>query len=150
MDKDKIMTFSSSKTPKIFVSSVLKGLEEIRQQIHDWAKNNGYKAWISEKEIIQSELKSTKAPELEKVCIDNVDDSDLYIAIFHRGYGSSAEKHFANISFVDLELFEAFKESKPIKYYVLEPFDPESELQALFKIVRKLLPDSLTVCQTKG
>lgn len=107
------------------------------------AEEAGLAAWIFEE---VDELRGAPPQKSQKVCLDNIDASDLYVAVFHRGYGSSASNHLAGISLVDLEFFEAFREQKPIRVYVLEPFDPEPNLAALIQIVRSLVPDSIRIC----
>lgn len=107
------------------------------------AEKAGLAAWIFEE---VDELRGAPPQKSQKVCLDNVDASDLYVAVFHCGYGSSAENHLAGISLVDLEFFEAFREQKPIRVYVLEPFNPEPNLAALIQIVRSLVPDSIRIC----
>lgn len=130
----------------IFISSVYKGLEDLRQQMKDAAEEAGLNPWIFEK---VEELRKASPQESQRICLNNVDVSDLYVAVFHRGYGSSSANHLADISLVDLEFFEAFKEQKPIRVYILEPFDPEPNLSALVEIVRSLVPDSIRICPNK-
>src|SRR5437870_1240075 len=100
---------------KIFISSIYWGLEDVRQEIYDWARANGYEAWIFEKS--DPLLGQTPPANIERVCLSQVDESVLYIAIFHKRYGSTTKFHLANVSLVDLEFFEAFKEGKPILVY---------------------------------
>ena len=129
---------------KVFISSVYWGLENVRAQLYDWAKASGYEAWVFEKS--EPGLGKTTPQNIQRVCLQHVDSSALYIAILHQGYGTSAEFHLANVSLVDLEFFEAFKEGKPILVYILEPFTPVPELKMLLTVVSNLLPESITRC----
>jgi len=127
----------------VFISSVYRGLDDLRHRMKEAAEEAGLAAWIFEE---VDELRGAPPQKSQKVCLDNVDASDLYVAVFHRGYGSSAANHLAGISLVDLEFFEAFRKQKPIRVYVLEPFDPEPNLAALIQIVRSLVPDCIRIC----
>jgi Domain of unknown function (DUF4062) len=126
---------------KVFVSSVYWGLQDVREDIYKWASSNGYDAWVFEKS--DPLLGQTPPANIQRVCLRHVDESALYIAIFNKGYGSSAKSHLANVSLVDLEFFEAFKEGKPIRAYILEPFTPEPELAAFVEIVSAVIPGSV-------
>ncbi|MDO8142601.1 MAG: DUF4062 domain-containing protein [Candidatus Brocadiales bacterium] len=129
---------------KVFISSVYWGLQSVREQLYDWAKASGYEAWVFEKS--EPDLGKTSPQNIQRVCLQHVDNSSLYVAIFHEGYGSSAEFHLANVSLVDLEFFEAFKEGKPMLVYILEPFTPVPELKMLLTVVSSLLPESIIRC----
>lgn len=132
---------------KVFISSVFKGLSDVREKIYNWASKNGYDAWVFEES--DPLLGKTPPVNIERVCLHHVDDSALYIVIFHTGYGSSAKFHLANISLVDIEFFEAFKEGKPIYVYILKPFTPVRELEVFVEIVKTLLPNSVKSCENE-
>lgn len=134
-------------TRKIFVSSVYWGLQDVREDIYNWARANGIETWVFEKS--DPKLGDTPPANIERVCLRHVDDAGLFVGIFHKGYGSSAKFHLANVSLVDIEFFEAFKEHKPMFLYILEPFTPEPELAAFLEIVSTLVPGSVRTCQTK-
>ncbi|MFQ5685599.1 MAG: DUF4062 domain-containing protein [Candidatus Scalindua sp.] len=70
---------------KVFISSVYWGLQDVREQLYEWANASGYEAWVFEKS--EPDLGQTSPHNIKRVCINNVDNSDLYIAIFHKGYG---------------------------------------------------------------
>lgn len=140
---------SEQEKPKIFISSAWSGLKDIRADLYEWANVQGYEAWLFEKAREEAEWRKLKAPETEKLCLDEVSRADLYIGIFHKVYGSSAQQHFGTISFVDAEFFEAFKSGVPMRLFILEPFDPQEELQQLLQIVRSLRPNSIIVCATE-
>lgn len=131
---------------RVFISSVYHGLHEIRQRMKEAAESVGVRAWIFEE---VDDLRGVPPQKSQRICLDNVDASDLYVAIFHQGYGSSAANHLGGISLVDLEFFEAFKNQKPIRVYMLEPFNPEPNLAALIQIVRSLVPDSISICSNE-
>lgn len=134
---------------KIFISSVYHGLEDIRCKLYFWAKHAGYEAWLFEKVRLISEWENEERPTIQTIFIEEVKTSDLYIGIFSHRYGGSGEQHYSKISYTDLEFFEAFRQNKPIKCYILEPFNPETELKMLLEIIRVLVPGSLTTCKTE-
>jgi tetratricopeptide (TPR) repeat protein len=136
--------------PRVFISSVWRGLGDVRTRIYEWAIDAGYEPWLFEKAKPQAAWAALKAPEIEAICLDNVASADLYVGIFHTGYGSSATYHFAHVSFVDLEFFEALDAGVPMRLYVLEPFTPEPELRLLIQVIRTLLPNSIKSCQTEA
>lgn len=130
---------------KIFISSAYSGLGQIRAELQEWAEEQGYETWLFEKAKTEEQWQKLKAPETEKICLEEVSNSNLYIGIFHKAYGSSASRHLATVSFIDTEFFEAFKSGVPMRLYILETFEPQEELKQLLQIVRSLLPNSIVV-----
>src|SRR5574337_1507519 len=114
-----------SHRPKIFVSSVHGDFQKVREAIATWAGDSGYDAWVFEKQGTLSHWAGMPASDVERVCLDAVDEANLCIGLFCGSYGSTAQKHLAGISFVEIELFEAFKEGKPIRCYVLDSADAD-------------------------
>lgn len=103
----------SPERSQIFLSSVHDDFQEIRQSIAAWARANGHDLWLFEEKGTDIQWAATPVAEVERICLEAVDKADLFLGLFHRSYGSTAQKHSAGISFVELELFEAFKEGKP-------------------------------------
>lgn len=127
----------------IFLSSARANevLVEVRNELGQWACDNGVDLWRFD------DIRTPKAYWDKKgvagtaaACLQKVDDCDLYIAIFHGAYGSSRNLHAASVALTDLEFFEAVSEGKKIRYYIIEPHEPEGELRALLTMVRAVAP----------
>lgn len=134
---------------KVFLSSVYFGLEDLREELYLWGKKEGYDIWIFELVKTEDEWLKVKAPSTQAILIQEVREADFYIAIFNGRYGESRNHHYSDVSYTDLEFFEAFKNDKPIKCYCLEPFEPEYRLKTLLKIVENLIPNALSRYQSK-
>lgn len=134
--------------PRLFISSAYHGLDAVRDGLRSWAEVAGYEAFLFERARKADEWNQLTPAGREQICLGEVDKADLFVGIFHRAYGSSKALHEATVAFTDLEFFEAFRRGIPLKLYILEPFDPEPELQSLLEIIRTVRPNSLVTCRT--
>src|SRR5574341_2485454 len=97
---------------KVFLSSRIVGLSEIRLQIFEWAKKEGHYVWVAEKCSPVDE--TTPYQQVETLCLKEVRDSDLVLCILHEGYGDTWKYDPADISLLELEIFQAVLAKKPI------------------------------------
>ena len=72
---------------RVFISSVYHGLVGLRQRMKKEAEDAGLVAWIFEE---VNELCEAPPQKSQKVCLDNINASNLYVAVFHRGWCFSA------------------------------------------------------------
>ena len=129
----------------IFLSSARSNviLAEVRDEIGQWAQDAGVDLWRFDDPRTPKEYWD-KA----RICRlggrmppgGRLLNCDLYIAIFHGAYGGSRNAHAASVASTDLEIFEATSEGKKIRYFVIEPHEPEGELLALLTILKAIAP----------
>lgn len=133
--------------PKVFVSSALgpEGgtIRCLRDRLHAWAQTAGIDAFFFEKRKSEAEWNALGAAGSERICVENVDQADVFIGIFHNSYGGSHRIHLADVSFTDLEFFEAFRRDIPVHIYIYESVCREPELESLLTIVRSLVPNAV-------
>jgi tetratricopeptide (TPR) repeat protein len=127
--------------PKVFLSSRILGLEEIRSKIYDWAISEGYQVWIAEK-CSHIDL-STPYQQVEYICLKEVREADLVICILHQGYGNTANLDVAGISLLELEIFQAILARKLIEVCILEPFQPDLQLGTLYRVLKVAVPNAI-------
>lgn len=127
----------------IFLSSARSDevLAAMRDELRAWAQASGVDLWQFE-EHAKSYWDGIGFPASVAVCLEQVDKCDLYLAIFHGAYGGSANSHAASVALTDLELFEAVRGGKPVRFYIVEPHEPGPELKALLTLVHTLVPNS--------
>jgi len=127
----------------IFLSSARSNevLAEIRDKLGQWAQDEGIDLWRFDDPRTPKEYwEKLEFAASAAACLQQVDDCDLYIAIFHGAYGGSRSSHTASVALTDLEFFEAVSEGKKIRYYIIEPHEPEGELRALLTMVKIAAP----------
>jgi tetratricopeptide (TPR) repeat protein len=59
------------------------------------------------------------------------------------GYGSPGRWSHGDLSLLELELFMAALTGKPIRVFLLDPFQPDPRLDSLLKAIRVVCPDAL-------
>lgn len=127
----------------IFLSSARSNevLVEVRNELGQWADDESVDLWRFDDPKTGKEYWDKKGVAgTAAACLQKVDDCDLYVAMFHGAYGSSRDSHAASVALTDLEFFEAVSEGKKIRYYIIEPHEPEDELRALLTLVRAVAP----------
>ena len=123
----------------IFLSSARSNevLAEVRDELGQWARDEGIDLWRFDDPRTPKEYWDKLGFSASAAaCLQQVDDCDLYIAVFHGAYGGSHYSHAASVALTDLEFFEAVSEGKKIRYYIIEPHEPEGELRALLTMVK--------------
>lgn len=98
--------------PRIFISSVIRGYEEIREEISRRIKDDfGWEVWCS-----GANDPYTGGSSSLTVCLEKVEWADLYIGIYGKQYGTIIEP--PGLSFTELEYQNAVKNRKYIYIYV--------------------------------
>lgn len=123
----------------IFLSSARSNevLAEVRDELGQWARDEGIDLWRFDDPGTPKEFWDKLGfAGSAAACLQQVDDCDLYIAVFHGAYGGSRYSHAASVALTDLEFFEAVSQGKKIRYYIIEPHEPEGELRALLTMVK--------------
>lgn len=105
--------------PKVFISSTIKGvkrgdpgLEPYRQKLHKMITDEFKWDCICSGESDQYFWGPSLA-----ACLNNVENSDLYIGIFWRRYGSIVIPH--EISMTEFEFYRARNLRKPMRIYII-------------------------------
>lgn len=85
------------------------------------------------------------APFIEKAmfCVEGVRRSAAYVAVARENYGSKIEtapSRVVQVSYFELELFEAALLQKPMRIFILEGNEPKGRLAALLNLLAPALP----------
>ncbi len=129
----------------IFLSSARSNevLAEVRDELGQWAHDHGVDLWRFDDPNTPKEYWVRLGfPASAAACLKKVDECDLYLAVFHGAYGGSRDSHAASIALTDLEFFQAVSAGKKIRFYIIEPHEPEEELKALLTLVRTVAPET--------
>lgn len=123
-----------------FLSSPVKGLEDIRAGIHDLKLPEGRAVWVDE-------LDRPRFHEPSLVTMDDlfrqIRDADVFIVLLgseRHGSGLTINGEPAHVSYWEAELFYAVLLKKAIHVFEIEGFRPGIKLDALLKMLRYALP----------
>lgn len=99
--------------PRVFLSSALKGLEDLRSIIIDFFKSE--KGYIPIYYGDKCSGPLTGRPEIVELCLNGIRSSNAFILIIDRRYGKPNQKSEKGrpISLIELELLEATKHKIP-------------------------------------
>jgi tetratricopeptide (TPR) repeat protein len=81
--------------------------------------------------------------EIAEVCVDAVRESDVYVAVLRSRWGSEIEiaaGEAVQVSFLELELFEAALERKPAYVFLLDDGELSDRLKSLLNLLEPALP----------
>lgn len=121
--------------PCIFISSVFKTLEDVREKIHSLVTVDfGWRAWWSED--YQEELQGASKTRVRQVCFNGIENSDFYLAVLPNRYGDDS----LGLAFTELEYHHAVSIGIPRVVYQLRDttiVDPTEQLkqQALLSLL---------------
>ena len=142
-----------------FLSSVSDSLDNERKFIYDLLSNEGFDVFAFPEDIntkdkfedINYSIKDSKYINTynQKICLEGVIQSDVYIGIFKKNYGSSFENHQANLSLTELELYTAIRYNKRIIIYIAT-YDRKSDENQLQKVKFKNLLNIIGSIPTTG
>lgn len=85
----------------------------------------------------------TNALRKAQICVDGVRDSEVYVAVVRNRYGSGVAlkaDEIAQVSYFELELFEAALLQKPAYIFVLEGGEMSERLSSLLNLLQPALP----------
>lgn len=116
---------------KIFISSVSKGLEDIRLQVGDFIRNLGHNPIIFEDKAFAK----NQADLMLTTCIKEVEDSQIYVLIIGREVGYIVPAQ--NKSVTHLELRKAIASNKTI-YVFVEQYIKELYFNEYLRIFKEL------------
>lgn len=115
---------------KVFVSSTVYDLLDVRAEVAEHLKQMGITPVLSDDKLSDFEVK--QATNSIETCLVNVAAADEVIVILDKRYGPSLEKAgFGDFSATHLEYLRAVKEKKPLHVFVRD------RLEADFAIWRK-------------
>lgn len=122
--------------PKVFLSSTIKGktpydpgLGPYRDKIRNMIINDfGWNCTLSEKDSSDFWGSNVSA------CLNAVSNSDLYIGIFWKRYGTIITD--SGLPLTEMEFYRALNKRMPMKIYVIESSKRETSLQSLLDWVR--------------
>lgn len=104
---------------KVFISSVIAGLEESRTVTSEGIRALGH-------EVLQAEAFSARPDSPQVSCLRAVRESDVVVLIVGSRYGAPQQ---SGLSATHEEYQEGIRESKPVLVFVQEGVDRESDEQ---------------------
>lgn len=145
--KQNIPSTLEYKTYPIFCSSLCTELNSLREQLYI---NVGEKKYIYVDEKFIERPQSHNHLETVDELIQRIRESDIFICILGgKRHGSRIHIGFdpSNVTFFELELFQAALLQKKIYIFVRDDFDPEPRLKSLLEILGFYLPE--WICQKR-
>ncbi len=76
---------------KVFISSTVVDLQDLRSEIRDYLIQRGLSVALSESP--ESAFKVGTSPKVVQACLDNVSDSDIVLLVLSNRYGQSLPEH---------------------------------------------------------
>jgi tetratricopeptide (TPR) repeat protein len=138
---------------KIFISSVTYGNEDLRERLHQLGNLKIPHVWVAEKD----NRKLAKIPPFNDplVIVDSLLDelaqSDLMIVVLGnsnrkdpgRDHGSliPISGKISNVSYFEIELYQAALMGKPLRLFVTPGFDPSPRMRAFLRLLRPYFPE---------
>jgi len=99
--------------------------------------------WMAECHRDLDRRAPTSALRKAQICVDGVRDSEIYVAVVRNRYGSGVAlqaDEVAQVSYFELELFEAALLQKPAYIFVLEGGEMSERLSSLLDLLQPALP----------
>ncbi|MCU7864616.1 MAG: DUF4062 domain-containing protein [Candidatus Thiodiazotropha sp. (ex Lucinoma borealis)] len=138
------MNNDDNKTFPVFVSSLCRraNLEDLRAKIYEYI---GKKTYV----YVDEQFKHRNIPQQEDLeaadeLISRVREANTFICILGGSSHGSAieiEEYPSNVSFFEIELFQAALLQKEIHVFVRDDFTPDPKLDALLEILRFAFPE---------
>lgn len=146
-DIETIEPTNDENSPIAFFSSRFAGFEDFRKKIYELGQSLGQSIWVAEHS--EPSLTTRPSEEIIDVCLKKVRDARLFLCVLEGGYGQSASLNLANVSLLELELFQAALGQKSIHIYLLEPFYPDPRLESFLHALQIVYPDAIRPCTNK-
>jgi tetratricopeptide (TPR) repeat protein len=122
--------------PDVFISSSFIGFMDVRAKIQ--ALDNK-RIWAPE-----PRPSATQPPASPFQLIDDlvaqVRRSNLFICVLQTRYGSSVFRNIESVSFLEAEIYEAAIFHNNVRFFLMEPFEPDARLRGLLDLVRTIRP----------
>jgi tetratricopeptide (TPR) repeat protein len=129
--------------PTAFLSSLFWEHKALRAELHLRARESGNRLWVAE--IDRPDLITKPPLEVVDTLLREVREADYYICILgpHR-HGSLVPVggKDTNVSYFELEIFQAALLKKPMAVFATDDFNPDSRLASVINMLRFALPDN--------
>src|SRR5437870_3229668 len=116
---------SDAKPPVAFLCSRIETQTSLRHRVWELGRSLGRPIWVAK---YSEPSLDAKPDEIMDVCLENVQRAPLFLCVLDGSYGGSTGLNPAEISLIELEVFQAVLARKPLHVYVVEPFTPEPRL----------------------
>ncbi len=127
--------------PYAFLSSPVRGLEDVRAAIHDLNLPDGRAIWVDEIDRPRSQTE----PSL--ITIDDlfrlIREASILLVLLgseRHGSGLGIDDQTAHVSYWEAELFYAVLLGKTVQVFEIEGFQPDAKLAGLLQMFRHALP----------
>lgn len=140
---------SRASNRRAFLSSLYTEHKNLRSDIYDLNSSSETEIWVAEKS--EPSLIDKEPLEIVDTLIERVRQSDLFICVLGGPHPSRGENDHgtpikvagrpSNVSYFEIELYQAAMLRKPIHLFIAEGFNPDKRLKALLEIIRFALPN---------
>jgi tetratricopeptide (TPR) repeat protein len=126
-----------------FLSSPVRGLRDIREDIHDLALPDGRTIWVDEVDNPRT-LTDPAFVTVDDLFARIREASVLLVLLGTERHGTGLEiaGHAAHVSYWETELFYAMLLGKDVQVFEQEGFAPDAKLGALLRMLQRVLPRS--------
>src|SRR5712691_6313865 len=130
-------------TQDVFLSSAFTGFKEVRQRI---VEIDSGRIWAVEGQRPDLDQRKGASPFfIVDELIAQVRRSNLFICVLRDIYGSSVFGSTESVSFLETEIYQAALFHNNVRFFLMEPFNPDEKLKGLLELVEALRPGIVPV-----
>jgi tetratricopeptide (TPR) repeat protein len=128
----------NTRTPDVFLSSAFRNFLDVRRKIRQLDKS---RIWAVEAH--RKDLDPRLGVPLFAIVdglVAQIRRSNLFICVLRDRYGSSVFDDTESVSFLETEIYQAAVFHNNIRFFLMEPFNPDEKLKGLLELVQTLRP----------
>lgn len=125
--------------PDVFLSSAFRDFEDVREKIHELDKARIWAVEDSGRTDLDQRTGASPFYIVDEL-IAQIRRSNLFICVLRDVYGTSVFGTAESVSFLETEIYQAALFHNNIRFFLMEPFNPEGKLKGLLEMVRVLRP----------
>lgn len=128
----------STREPDVFLSSAFLNFRDVRQKIRELDKS---RIWAVEAHRTDLDQRlGVPAFAIVDELVTQVRRSNLFICVLRDRYGSSVFDDAESVSFLETEIYQAALFHNNVRFFLMQPFNPDERLKGLLELVQTLRP----------
>jgi tetratricopeptide (TPR) repeat protein len=129
---------SADSSPDVFLSSAFRQFMDVRERIRALDPT---RVWAVEVDRTDLDQRKGASPFfIVDQLIAQIRRSPLFICVLRDVYGSSVFGQTESVSFLEAEIYQAALFHNNVRFFLMEPFNPEGKLKGLLELIRALRP----------
>ena len=132
-----------AREPDVFLSSAFRDFMDVRQKVRDLDKRRIWAVEAHRKDLDQR--LGVPAFAIVDELVAQVRRSNLFICVLRDRYGSSVFNATESVSFLETEIYQAALFHNNVRFFLMEPFNPDEKLKGLLELVEALRPGIIPV-----